>query len=76
MQEPVERLSLDGDEIGKGQGLVEVGERVPLPSCGASRQDLAPRGAWRPEAEAARARQSQGTEFRGGSAERHGNQTA
>ena len=38
MQEPVEGLPLDGDEVRKGQRLVEVRERVPLPGCGARRQ--------------------------------------
>ena len=38
VQEPVEGLSLDGDQIRKGQRLVEVRERVALPGCSARRQ--------------------------------------
>ena len=30
VQEPLERLALDGDQIGQVEGLVEVGERIPL----------------------------------------------
>jgi hypothetical protein len=38
MEEPVERLPLDGDEVRKGQCLVQIRERVPLPGCSARRQ--------------------------------------
>ena len=33
-QEPLERVALDGDEIGQGQDFVEVGERKTLRGAG------------------------------------------
>ena len=44
VQEPVEGLPLDGDQVRKGQCLVEVRERVALPSCSARRQGPSSQG--------------------------------
>ena len=38
LQEPVERVALDGDEVGQLEDLVEVGERIAVPDGGAGRQ--------------------------------------
>ena len=38
LQEPVERVALDGDEIREFEDLVEVRERIPVPNGGAGRQ--------------------------------------
>ena len=42
VQEPLERVTLDGDEVRQGQGLVDVGERKTFRAVGPCRQRPTP----------------------------------